>query len=173
MPSMQLSRLATKLDVQWDAQDAFGTQGKEPVKSVKVNKIELLPGNDNATIPTGKGSGRLFPQPAAKSSNILMGTFTFENTNPISQRNGRMDLYLFPDGVSVPKLIYHISGTKYDAAGQEMSVNGTYSVVLKEKATENNSTPEATPLLSGAWYKVNTYIKGLEGLTAISAQTAQ
>lgn len=166
MPSMQLSRLATKLDVQWDAQDAFGTQGKESVKSVKVNKIELLPGNDNATIPTdkGSGSGRLFPQLAAKSSNILMGTFTFENTNPISQRNGRMDLYLFPDGVSVPKLIYHISGTKNDGT----SVEGTYAKVLQET---DNAAP--APLLSGAWYKVNTYIKGLGGLTEISTQTAQ
>lgn len=163
LPTMQLSRLAAKLDVQWDAADAFAP-GKE-VKSVKVNSIALMPGNENVNIniPQGKGSGRLFPTLHKDKDNaaILMGTFTFENTTPISQRNGRMDLYLFPDGVSVPKLIYTISGTTNNGTQE-----GTHSEVLKEK-----KAAAPVPLLPGAWYKVNTHIKGLEGLTNVDTQT--
>lgn len=161
LPTMQLSRLAAKLDVQWDAADAFAPD--KEVKSVKVKSIALMPGNENVNIPQGKGkgSGRLFPTLHKDNAAILMGTFTFENTTPISQRNGRMDLYLFPDGVSVPKLIYTISGTT-NKGTQE----GTHSEVLKEK---NAAAP--APLLPGAWYKVNTHIKGLEGLTNVDTQT--
>lgn len=146
LPTMQLSRLAAKLDVQWDAADAFAP-GKE-VKSVKVNSIALMPGNENVNIniPQGKGSGRLFPTLHKDKDNaaILMGTFTFENTTPISQRNGRMDLYLFPDGVSVPKLIYTISGTTNNGTQE-----GTHSEVLKEKKSRRTRPAPSRCLVQG------------------------
>ena len=131
IPTMTLTRLATKLDVQWDAADAY-ENGYTDV---------LVTGFTYA----GKEYGRLFPQiTAAGSTENSDQSWTFYNTSPISQRNGRVYHYTFTDGVSVPKITFSIEAKQSDSP-----VNKPFSMNFQ------------SPLLPAAWYKVNAAVKGL------------
>lgn len=133
IPAMTLTRLATKLDVQWDAADAY-ENGYTDV---------LVTGFTYA----GKEYGRLFPQiTAAGSTGNSDQSWTFYNTSPISQRNGRVYHYTFTDGVSVPKITFSI-----EAKQSGSPVNKPFSMNFR------------SPLLPAAWYKVNAAVKGLTG----------
>lgn len=133
---MTLTRLAAKIDIQWDAADAYG-QG---YTDVKVTGFTF---DSNNTSVTDTGSGRLFPALNTSSAKIA-GNKTFCNTSEISQRNGRVYHYTFPDGVSVPSVKFNITANGQDS-GEGYTLNFT------------------SALQQATWYKVNATIKGITG----------
>lgn len=163
---MTLTRLATKVDIQWDAQSAY-----EPATSpegvtytdVRINKFVFCGGADATT---GSGSGRLFPalaaQAAAAAGQTLIpvgGNKTFLNTSEISRRNGRVYHYTFPDGTNSKKITFSLV---------------TSTDIVKDKIS--NYTFDLTNLSGGfrraTWYKINVSIVGTkkrDGTVTISA----
>ena len=137
IPRMSLKRLAAKIDIQWDAADAYPNY-----TDVKVTGFTFKGG---ASV-TGSGSGRLFPELNA-SSIKLMGSKAFVNISEISQRNGRVYHYVFPDGVSKPTVTFNISAND----------NGGNTI---EKDYSLNFSKKFSP---ATWYKVNATIKGVTG----------
>ena len=143
IPVMTLTRLAAKIDIQWDAQEAYG----EGYSDIKVTGFTFSGDNENVT---GSGSGRLFPslgKDNATQLTPLSGSKTFINRTPISQRNGRVYHYVYPDGVSTPKVKFNITAKK-EENGSTTNVDNTYTY------TFNSVLQKAT------WYKIRTYIKG-------------
>lgn len=160
---MTLTRLATKVDIQWDAQSAY-----EPATSpdgvtytdVRINKF-VFHGGADAT--TGSGNGRLFPSLAAEAAGQTLipvgGNKTFLNTSEISRRNGRVYHYTFPDGTNSKKI--------------------TFSLVTSTGIVKDNIsyyTFDLTNLSGGfrraTWYKINVSIVGTkkkDGTVTISA----
>ena len=139
IPVMTLTRLAAKIDIQWDAREAYGSG----YSNVLVTGFTFS--GDNESI-TGSGSGRLFPSLSAGAEK-LSGSKTFINQTPISQRNGRVYHYVYPDGVSTPKVKFNITAKK-EENGSTTNVDNTYTY------TFNSVLQKAT------WYKIRTYIKG-------------
>lgn len=137
IPTMTLTRLAAKIDIQWDAADAYD-QG---YTDVKVTGFSF--DSNNVTV-TDSGKGRLFPT-LNNNSDKIAGNKTFYNTSEISQRNGRVYHYTFPDGVSVPSVKFNITATK----------NGTTTTNKPYTLTFPNKLNQAT------WYKVNATIRGI------------
>lgn len=157
---MTLTRLATKVDIQWDAQSAY-----EPATSpegvtytdVRINQFVFRGGADAPT-----GSGRLFPalaaQAAGKTLTPVGGDRTFINTSEISRRNGRVYHYTFPDGTSSKKITFSLV---------------TSTDIVKD---ETSYTFDLTNLSGGfrraTWYKINVSIVGKKkpgGTVTISA----
>ena len=62
---LTLNRLATKIDIQWDAVDAAG------IHEVRVKQVNIKPKATPA--PTDAGSGRLFPTLVQKGDPALIG----------------------------------------------------------------------------------------------------
>ena len=159
---MTLTRLATKVDIQWDAQSAY-----EPATSpegvtytdVRINQFVFCGGADATT---GSGSGRLFPALAAQAAGQTLkpvgGDRTFINTSEISRRNGRVYHYTFPDGTNSKKITFSLV---------------TSTDIVKDKIS--NYTFDLTNLSGGfrraTWYKINVSIVGKkkEGTVTISA----
>lgn len=145
IPTMTLTRLAAKIDIQWDAADAYG-QG---YTGVKVTDFEY----DSGTNVEGVGLGRLFPDlVSTTSASAIGGSKVFYNTSEISQRNGRVYHYVFPDGVSKPSVTFNISANK---EGNQIIGSG-YTM----------NFPSA--LQKATWYKVNATIKGITGSGTIT-----
>lgn len=137
MPTMTLTRLATKLDIQWDAADAY-EQGYTEVKVTSFNY-------------QGKEKGRLFPDVTLPSGVTITNTsqsWTFYNNSEISQRNGRVYHYTFTDGTSVPSIQFNITA-KQPAATKPTSKDYTLNF--------------SAPLKQAGWYKVNATIRGITG----------
>lgn len=134
IPTITLTRLAAKIDIQWDAQEAYG----EGYSDIKVTGFTFS--GDNTSI-SGSGSGRLFPS-LNTGAKKLSGSKTFINTTPISQRNGRVYHYVYPDGVSTPKVTFNITATE--------NINRNYTYTFNADAELQKAT----------WYKIRTYIKG-------------
>lgn len=137
IPTMTLTRLATKLDIQWDAADAY----EQGYTDVKVTSFSYQ----------GKEKGRLFPEVTLPTETTVTNSpqpWTFYNTSEISQRNGRVYHYTFPDGVSVPSVTFNIS-----------AIQSTGSTATSKDYTLNFQ--EA--LKQATWYKVNATIKGITG----------
>lgn len=148
---MTLTRLATKVDIQWDAQSAY-----EPATSsdgvtytdVRINKFVFCGGADASK---GSGSGRLFPALAAQAAGQTLkpvgGDRTFINTSEISRRNGRVYHYTFPDGTNSKKITFSLV---------------TSTDIVKDKIS--NYTFDLTNLSGGfrraTWYKINVSIVG-------------
>ena len=141
IPRMSLKRLAAKIDIQWDAADAYPNY-----TDVKVTGFTFKGGASE----TDSGSGRLFPELTDDSSDALMGHKTFVNRSEISQRNGRVYHYVFPDGVSTPKVTFNISAND----------NGGNTIEKIEKDYSLNFSKTFSP---ATWYKVNATIKGVTG----------
>lgn len=137
IPTMTLTRLAAKIDIQWDAADAYG-QGYTDV------------GVTGFTYNGGE-EGRLFPE-LSPASTTATKPWTFYNTSEISQRNGRVYHYVFPDGVSKPSVTFNISATQNGTTTTDKSYTMTFPSAL-QKAT---------------WYKVNATIKGITGSGTIT-----
>lgn len=137
VPTLTLTRLATKIDVQWDAADAV----LEGVTDVRVEGFRLDGGNSTVS---DKGSGRLFPT-LYKGSEPLMGSAEFTNTTDVSQRNGRVYHYVFSDGVSQPSITFQTSADQ----------NGTL-------VPHRHTLTFGETLRPAAWYKVNATIKGVD-----------
>lgn len=148
---MTLTRLATKVDIQWDAQSAY-----EPSTSpdgvtytdVRINQFVFCGGADATT---GSGYGRLFPALAAEAAGKTLtpvgGNKTFLNTSEISRRNGRVYHYTFPDGTNSKKITFSLV---------------TSTDIVKNKIS--NYTFDLTNLSGGfrraTWYKINVSIVG-------------
>ena len=152
MPTMRLTRLAAKIDIQWDAQEAYGSAYSD----IKVTGFTFSGDNAEANNSTDEneksGSGRLFPFLTLGKDNAtqltpLSGSKTFINQTPISQRNGRVYHYVFPDGVSTPKVTFNITAKK-EENGNTTDVDNKYTYTFKD------------PLQKATWYKIRTYIKG-------------
>ena len=110
MPTMTLTRLASKIDVQWDAADAY-TQG---YTDVKVTDFKYC----------GKAKGRLFPSINTASAASGDQEWTFYNTSDISQRNGRVYHYTFTDGTYKPSITFHIDAKNNGVAiGKDFTLN--------------------------------------------------
>ena len=155
MPTMRLTRLAAKIDIQWDAQEAYGSAYSD----IKVTGFTFSGDNAEANNSTDEneksGSGRLFPFLTLGKDNAtqltpLSGSKTFINQTPISQRNGRVYHYVFPDGVSTPKVTFNITAKK-EENGNTTDVDNkyTYTYTFKDH-----------PLQKATWYKIRTYING-------------
>lgn len=164
---MTLTRLATKVDIQWDAQSAY-----EPATSpegvtytdVRINQFVFRGGADATT---GSGYGRLFPALAAQAATAAGQTLTpvggdreFINTSEISRRNGRVYHYTFPDGTNSKKITFSLV---------------TSTGIVKDKTT-SYYTFDLTNLSGGfrraTWYKINVSIVGTkkpDGTVTISA----
>lgn len=140
IPVMTLTRLAAKIDIQWDAQEAYGGGYKD----IKVTGFTFS--GDNTSI-NGSGHGRLFPS-LYTGTEKLSGSKTFINQTPISQRNGRVYHYVFPDGKSVPSVKFNISAKK---TGVTPDPSADYTLTFK------------SALQKATWYKVNATIKGITG----------
>lgn len=137
IPTMTLTRLAAKIDIQWDAADAY----EAGYTDVKVTNFQY----------NGSAQGRLFPDIISEYS-ATGQKWTFYNTSEISQRNGRVYHYTFPDGTTTPSVTFNISANK---EGNQITSNG-YTM----------NFPSA--LQKATWYKVNATIKGITGSGTIT-----
>lgn len=144
IPTMTLTRLAAKIDIQWDAADAYG----QDYTDVKVTGFKYDSGNEIVD----EGHGRLFPN-LYTGTDAIGGSKVFYNTSEISQRNGRVYHYVFPDGVSVPKVTFNISAKK---TGETPDPSADYTLAFK------------SALQKATWYKVNATIKGITGSGTIT-----
>lgn len=138
IPTMTLTRLAAKIDIQWDAADAYD----KGYTDVKVTGFKY----------NGTAQGRLFPDLSTSNYSPTTATKEFYNTSEISQRNGRVYHYTFPDGVSVPSVTFNITAEK---EGNEITGDG-YTLNFQEA------------LKQATWYKVNATIKGITGSGTIT-----
>ena len=139
-PTMTLTRLAAKIDIQWDAADAYPAYTDVAVTGFSYNGGATLDG-------VSAGSGRFFP--ALYDGDVhLGGITTFYNTTEISRRNGRVYHYVFPDGTQGQSVTFSIAAKKGDR-----DFTNDYKFTFPQ------------PLRQATWYKVNTRIRGLEGKT--------
>ena len=153
---MVLGRLATKLDIQWDAKGAYENDEKG-ISKFKDVKVEGFTYHSEAegTSTTSAGNGRLFPTLYAdytKKEKIkgtsVGGQKTFINTSEISKRNGRVYHYTFPDGVTKPRITFDLKTTKKEGEA-ETKTEVTFD--LKKKIESFNPAQ---------WYKINVTISG-------------
>lgn len=150
LPLMTLSRLATKIDVQWDAKGAFSTSNDHvPYYALSVDGFTY-----------NGGPGRLFPSlckftvGTTTSLPAVSENYAYANTDAISQRNGRVYFYVFPDGITP-------STSTDDLASAYLS----FKITSQKEASDAPKTTTynfkfADKLLPATWYKVNTKIKG-------------
>lgn len=137
MPTMTLTRLAAKIDIQWDAVDAYDAGYTD----VKVTGFSFQ----------GTEKGNLFPE--LNTTAQTGKSWDFYNTSAISQRNGRMYHYTFPDGVSKPSVTFDITAKDKDNNSIENTGDKGYKMSFEK------------PLQRATWYKINTTIKGVTGTT--------
>lgn len=145
MPTMTLTRLAAKIDIQWDAADAYPNY-----TDVKVTNFTFY-NNKDAESQVTHSNGYLFPD-LHKVENAD-GHTEFYNTSEISQRNGRVYHYAFPNG-STPKVRFTITSESPGAGSSEHK----YTFEFKNK------------LQKATWYKLNVTIRGNSGNATISQE---
>ena len=160
---MVFGRLATKLDIQWDAKGAYENQKFTDVKVASFTYHGEAKGTGTSETGTsgtgsttsGAGYGRLFPSLYAdytKKEKIkgtsVGGQKTFINTSEISKRNGRVYHYTFPDGVTKPRITFDVLTKKDDEA-----------VTKTDKVTFAFKNQIVNP---AKWYKINVTIKGTQ-----------
>lgn len=144
MPTMTLTRLAAKIDIQWDAADAYPNY-----TDVKVTGFTLY--NNKEQDGTEHDNGCLFPD--LHNVENADGHTEFYNTSEISQRNGRVYHYAFPNG-STPKVRFTITSESPGAGSSEHE----YTFEFKNK------------LQKATWYKLNVTIRGNSGNATISQE---
>lgn len=152
MPTMTLTRLAAKIDIQWDAQDAYVLENNENIyyEDVSVDKFTFYTSQENTAVGENEtGTGFLFPD-LNPTGTATPGKKGFYNTSPISKRNGRVYHYVFPDGKNKPCVTFQISANKKQEGTTDEEVNKNYTFNFTR------------PLQKSTWYKINTTIKGLE-----------
>ena len=139
IPTMTLTRLATKIDVQWDVADAVD----KGYTDIRLTDFSFH----------GKTRGRLFPDVSVSSFTPGADqTWTFTNTTPVSQRNGRQYHYTFTDGQTRPTITFNISG-KQDGT---TDISGGYTMAFQ------------SALQTATWYKVNATVRGMTAGTNTS-----
>lgn len=144
MPTMTLTRLAAKIDIQWDAADAYPNY-----TDVKVTNFTFY--NNKKQDGTDHSNGCLFPD--LHNVEGADGHTTFYNTSEISQRNGRVYHYAFPNG-STPEVRFTITSESPGASSSEHE----YTFEFKNK------------LQKATWYKLNVTICGNSGNATISQE---
>lgn len=151
---MVLGRLASKLDIQWDAKGAYekDNDGNLKYTNVKVSQFTYHgePAGQETTV-SGSGYGRLFPTLYHKNVSPMVsvsGNTTFLNTTEISKRNGRVYHYTFPDGTNPPRLTFQLETEKEGTAG-----NKIYNVTFDMSNLKDGFIP-------ARWYKINATISG-------------
>lgn len=166
--AMTLKRLACQLDIQWDAAQGYNNgnlvdctisqfqyNGGASTSGTSGTGGTTGTGGTNAGTSgiTGSGYGRLFPTLQAANVSAVGGSKQFINQTPISQRNGRVYHYVFPDGSKSPDITFLLNLTTQDPnTGVESKLeNKTYTFKLDNIA----------PLQPATWYKINTKIKGM------------
>ena len=162
---MVLGRLATKLDIQWDAKGAYENQKFTDVKVASFTYHGEAKGTGTSeTGASGTGSttseagyGRLFPtlyadytKPKEIEGTSVGGQKTFINTSEISKRNGRVYHYTFPDGYTKPRITFDVL-TKKDGETETKTDKVTFDL--------NNWIKSFNP---AQWYKINVTIKGAQ-----------
>lgn len=157
---MVLGRLATKLDIQWDAKGAYENQKFTDVKVEGFTyhgeaKSTGTSGTSSTTM--GAGYGRLFPSLYAdytKTEEIegtsVGGQKAFINRTEISKRNGRVYHYTFPDGYTKPRITFDVL-TKKDDEAETKTDKVTFDL--------NSWIESFNP---AQWYKFNVTIKGTQ-----------
>lgn len=155
---MVLGRLATKLDIQWDAKGAYekDNDGNLKYKNVKVQGFTYH-GEPAGTTVSGSGYGRLFPTLYHKNVSPMVsvsGNTTFLNTTEISKRNGRVYHYTFPDGYTFTDGTYptHIT-FQLETEKEGTTGNKTYNVTFDMSNLKDGFIP-------ARWYKINVKISG-------------
>ena len=153
---MVLGRLASKLDIQWDAKGAYekDNDGELKYTNVKVQGFTYHgePEEAESTI-SGSGKGRLFPtlyHKEVSSRTPVSGHTSFVNTSEISKRNGRVYHYTFPDGTNPPRLTFQLETEKEGTAEKK-----TYNVTFDMSNLKDGFIP-------ARWYKINVKISGTE-----------
>lgn len=119
IPAMTLIRLASKIDIQWDAEDAY-TAG---YTDVKVTSFQYK----------GTVAGYLFPgltHASAQKDN----SWDFYNKTDISQRNGRTYHYTFTDGMTVPNVTFNITAVSTTAVQVNKNYTMSFLNPLKQAA---------------------------------------
>ena len=152
MPTMTLTRLAAKIDIQWDAQDAYVLENNENIyyEDVSVDKFTFYTSQENTAVGENEtGTGFLFPD-LNPTGTATPGKKGFYNTSPISKRNGRVYHYVFPDGENKPYVTFYISAIKKQEGTDDKKINKNYTFNFAQR------------LQKSTWYKINTTIKGLE-----------
>lgn len=152
MPTMTLTRLAAKIDIQWDAADAYVLENNENIyyEDVSVDKFTFYTSQENTAVGENEtGTGFLFPD-LNLTGTATPGKKGFYNTSPISKRNGRVYHYVFPDGKNKPYVTFQISANKKQEGKTDVEVKKNYTFNFTK------------PLQKSTWYKINTTIKGLE-----------
>lgn len=149
---MVLGRLATKLDIQWDAKGAYekDEDGNLKYKNVKVQGFTYH-GEPAGTTVSGSGYGRLFPTLYHKNVSPMAsvsGQTSFLNTSEISKRNGRVYHYTFPDGTNPPRITFKLDTEKEGTTG-----NKIYNVTFDMSNLKDGFIP-------ARWYKINARISG-------------
>lgn len=139
IPTIILTRLAAKIDIQWDAADAY----EAGYTDVKVTDFKYK----------GTVNGRLFSDITQSGYSATAQELTFYNTSEISQRNGRVYHYTFPDGTTTPSVTFNISAKK---TGETESTTMSYTMNFQKA------------LQKATWYKVNATIKGITGSGTIT-----
>ncbi len=154
---MVLGRLATKLDIQWDAKGAYekDNDGNLKYTNVKVSQFTYHGEQaDQESTISGPGNGRLFPtlytlyHQEVSSRTSVSGHTTFVNTSEISKRNGRVYHYTFPDGTNPPRITFQLDTEKEGTTG-----NNIYYVTFDMSNLKDGFIP-------ARWYKINVTIKG-------------
>lgn len=150
---MILGRLATKVDIQWDAKGAYenGADGNPKFTDVKVQGFTYHGEAENAATP-GVGYGRLFPTLNAAEGTVktsVGGQKDFLNTSEISKRNGRVYHYTFPDGITKPRITFNVSTRKDETTSTETNRTITFKF---DKLTGG--------FIPARWYKINVTISG-------------
>lgn len=157
---MVLGRLATKLDIQWDAKGAYENQKFTDAKvkgfiyhgEAKGTGTSGAGTSGTGSTTTGTGYGRLFPTLYAASDinpkTSVGGQKAFINTSEISKRNGRVYHYTFPDGVTKPRITFDVL-TKKDVEAETKTDKVTFDL--------NNWIESFNP---AQWYKINVTISG-------------
>ena len=149
IPTMTLTRLAAKIDIQWDAAEAY----EDGYTDVKVKDFEYH----------GSEQGQLFPD-LSPATGATLKKWTFYNTSEISQRNGRVYHYTFPDGT-------YINGTTTAGGVTVPSVTFNISAIPNGQTTTNTYTYTLnfqSALQKATWYKVNATIRGITGSGTIT-----
>lgn len=119
MPTMTLTRLASKIDVQWDAADAY----EQGYTEVKITDFKY----------NGQAVGRMFPSITPAGTAGTEKAWTFYNTSDISQRNGRVYHYTFTDGEASPHITFNINA-KYNGSDRNGNFTLTFSEPLHQAA---------------------------------------
>ena len=171
---MVLGRLASKLDIQWDAKGAYekDNDGNLKYTNVKVSQFTYHgePTGQETTV-SGSGYGRLFPTLYHKNVSSMVsvsGNTTFLNTSEISKRNGRVYHYTFPDGYTFPDKYTSPDGYTFPKGTYPTHI--TFQLETEKEGTAEKKTYNVTFNMSNLkdgfiparWYKINVTIKGTQ-----------